>query len=455
VSRSTVLGVAGAAALPLALLAVVRQRPQLDARWENQPAHFWLVLAAAAAAVALGYSVFAAATRRRDARLTLVSLAFVVSAGFLGLHALATPGVLLGANPGFELATPIGLMLGGAFVAASGLELGQTASDRVVRRARLALVVLVAAMALWATLSLARLPPLDGELGGEELNGWQTWLGLVGVVLYAAGSAGYARLYRRRGSRFLFAVTSGFALLAAAMIVIAFAENWRISWWEWHVLMLTAFLLIAGAARSEWHEERFSALYLEQTLAGTRDASVLFADLAGFTSFSERTDPAAVAEMLNAYFGRLVPALEGSGGDVHQLIGDAIMVVFNKDGDQPEHALLAARAALLLQEEAAAIAEAEPEWPRFRVGVNSGLVHAAVRGAERPPQARPGGRHRQPRRPPGERGAGGRGRDRRGHARAASRVRHRATAVAAAGEGQGAARRCLRAPLAAVRGWLG
>ncbi len=381
-SRPAVLGVAAAAALPLLLLALVRQRPRLDVRWENQPAHFWLVLVAAAAAVGLGYAVFAAACRRRDARLVLVALAFVASAGFLGLHALATPGVLLGANPGFELATPVGLLLGGVFVAASGLELGPAASDRVVRLARPALGALVAVMALWAIVSLARLPPLDGEIAGEELNGWQTWLGVVGVLLYAVGSAGYARLYRRRGSRFLFAITAGFALLAAAMIVIAFAENWRISWWEWHVLMLAAFLLIAAAARSEWHEERFSALYLEQTLAGARDASVLFADLAGFTSFSERTNPAAVGEMLNAYFGRLVPALEGLGGDVHQLIGDAIMVVFNKDGDQPEHALLAARAALALQAEAAEIAAAEPDWPRFRVGVNSGVVQATVLGAQ-------------------------------------------------------------------------
>ena len=47
---------------------------------------------------------------------------------------------------------------------------------------------------------------------------------------------------------------------------------------------------IAETARIEWHEERFSALYLDQTLAGARDVSVLLADLAGFTSFSERHD---------------------------------------------------------------------------------------------------------------------------------------------------------------------
>ena len=58
----------------------------------------------------------------------------------------------------------------------------------------------------------------------------------------------------------------------------------------------------------EWHEERFSALYLDETLAGAKDVSILLADLQGFTSFSERHDPAEVAAMLNAYFERARPA---------------------------------------------------------------------------------------------------------------------------------------------------
>ena len=74
-----------------AVFAAVLARPALDGAWENHAAHFWLVLVAAALNVALGYSVAMAARRRRDARLYLVSLAFVTAAGFLGLHALATP----------------------------------------------------------------------------------------------------------------------------------------------------------------------------------------------------------------------------------------------------------------------------------------------------------------------------------------------------------------------------
>lgn len=368
---------------PIALLALVRFRPRLDVSWENHPAHFWLVLVAALLATALGYGVALAARRRRDARLFLISLAFVAGAGFLGLHALSTPGVLIGPNAGFELATPTGLLLGGLLVAASSMDLSASTSASIMRRAAVWLVALAVLMIAWAIVSLAELPPLHDPLQQEELNGWQVALGAVGVASYATASFGYLRIYRRRPARFLFVMSLAFAVLAEAMIVIAYAANWRVSWWEWHVLMLAAFVMISVTARREWHEERFSALYLDETLAGAKEASILFADLQGFTAYSERTAPSQVAGMLNVYFSQLVPLMEELGGEVHQLIGDAIMVGFNKQGDQPDHALLAARAGLALQKDATEIARANPDWPRFRVGVNSGEVMTGVLGGER------------------------------------------------------------------------
>jgi adenylate cyclase len=145
-------------------------------------------------------------------------------------------------------------------------------------------------------------------------------------------------------------------------------------------LMVGAFSAIAASARAEWHEERFSPLYLDETLAGSREASIMFADLQGFTSFSERASPARVATMLNGYFGTLVPLLQRAGGNVHQIIGDAVMVIWNEHDDRPDHAIRAARAALDFQAAAAALAEPHPDWPRFRVGVNSGEVLAGVVG---------------------------------------------------------------------------
>lgn len=126
-----------ALALPLALVILLRSAPGLDARWEVDPVHFWIVLAAGAVNAGLAVAISEAGRRRRDARLLLIGLAFLVSAGFLGLHALATPNVVVdGGSAGFVLATPIGLVLSGAFAAASAVEYRLEASLQIVRGAR-------------------------------------------------------------------------------------------------------------------------------------------------------------------------------------------------------------------------------------------------------------------------------------------------------------------------------
>jgi hypothetical protein len=58
--------------------------------------------------------------------------------------------------------------------------------------------------------SLAQLPPLDDPVQGEQLDGWQSALGVVGMIGYALGAAGYARIYRRRRARFALAVALAF-----------------------------------------------------------------------------------------------------------------------------------------------------------------------------------------------------------------------------------------------------
>jgi class 3 adenylate cyclase len=145
--------------------------------------------------------------------------------------------------------------------------------------------------------------------------------------------------------------------------------------------MLAAFVAIAYCANRQWYEERFSDLYVGNAMK-PRMVSVLFADLQGFTTFSESHDPAEVSEMLNVYFERVIPPIvDEFGGDVDRLIGDAIMATFNRRGDQPDHAVMAGRAAIVLQERASEVADAHPGWPRFRVGVNTGEAVLGVLGA--------------------------------------------------------------------------
>ena len=82
-------------ALPLVGLAILLAAPETDVHWEHHPSHFWLVLITAALNAVLAYATGVAARRRGDRRVHLVSLSFLAASGFLALHALATPGVLL------------------------------------------------------------------------------------------------------------------------------------------------------------------------------------------------------------------------------------------------------------------------------------------------------------------------------------------------------------------------
>ena len=367
-------------AVPLLGLALMLWRPALDVRWENHPAHFWLVLSTALISAILAYATGEAAVRRGDARLLYVSLAFLSSAGFLALHALATPGVLLGrSNVGFAIATPVGVAIGSVFAALSTRDLSGDSAVRNVRIGKRLRLALLGLMIVWGAWSVASLPPLNRP--PQFAEGLPLSLAVPGVLLYAGSAARYVQLWLRRPSLLLLAVPSAFILLAESMIAIAFGRNWHLSWWEWHVLMLVAFGLVALSAQASWREERFAELYLPQTSGGSRDISVLFADLQGFTSFSETHQPNDVTKMLNEYFAVAVPAVKTPyGGEIDRIIGDALMVTFNKRGDQPDHAERAAGAGLALQEATLRLTEEHPDWPRFRVGINSGPVSVSLLG---------------------------------------------------------------------------
>jgi predicted ATPase/class 3 adenylate cyclase len=78
-----------------------------------------------------------------------------------------------------------------------------------------------------------------------------------------------------------------------------------------------------------------------------RDMTVLFSDVRGFSRQAESLTPAATFELLNAYFGRMVPLIQRLGGVVDKYVGDLIMALF----PEPGGADLALRAALAMLRE--------------------------------------------------------------------------------------------------------
>jgi adenylate cyclase len=376
---------AGAVALavPLAGLALLRLQPPLDIMWQHQPSHFWLVFGAALLSAITAYATGSAASERADARVMFVSLAFLSAAGFLALHALATPRVLVAVpSAGFNLSTPVGMAIGSLFAVGSAGNIDGSRSVAALQVGRRLRVVLIALIALWAGFSLLRLPPFDEGAGPERTTGAMLVVAILAILFYLWAAVSYVRLWRHRGGLLPLAMAAAFVLLAEAMVAISLAPNWHLSWWEWHVLMLSGFVLVAWGAHQSWHEERFADIYLDETISGTREMSILFADLKGFTTFSEQHDPGRVTAMLNAYFDVAIPAVvRQQGGIVDRIIGDALMVTFNRKGDQLDHAMRAARAGLAIQEETSRIAALHEGWPRFRVGINSGPVSVSVLGS--------------------------------------------------------------------------
>ncbi len=112
-----------------------------------------------------------------------------------------------------------------------------------------------------------------------------------------------------------------------------------------------------------------------QELGGeVTEATILFADLGGYTAYAGTRVPGEVVALVNAYFGSAVPLIEAAGGTTISLPGDAVLAVFGAPTRQVDHVLRAARAALAIQASGRELSAEHPDWPSFRIGLNSGDV---------------------------------------------------------------------------------
>jgi adenylate cyclase len=115
--------------------------------------------------------------------------------------------------------------------------------------------------------------------------------------------------------------------------------------------------------------------------------SVMFADIRGFTQFSERTEPERVVEVLNEYFTRVTDVILDHGGMIDKYIGDAVMAVFGVPISKEKDAANAVRSALQIQRLVAEMNRdaAARGWPELAVGIgiNTGTATAGNIGSPR------------------------------------------------------------------------
>jgi PAS domain S-box-containing protein len=105
-------------------------------------------------------------------------------------------------------------------------------------------------------------------------------------------------------------------------------------------------------------------------LGGVRqEVTILFADIRGFTAYSENLDPEALVRVLNQHLTLAADAVLDEDGTLDKFLGDAVMAIFNAPLAQPDHTLRAVRAALAMQESITWLHSNLPPHERLSFGV--------------------------------------------------------------------------------------
>jgi adenylate cyclase len=109
-----------------------------------------------------------------------------------------------------------------------------------------------------------------------------------------------------------------------------------------------------------------------------KEMTVLFSDIRGFTTLSEKLEPEKLVAILNEYFTAMTEVILQSGGVLDKFIGDAIMAFWGAPQEAPDHAQRACRTALKM---IAKLEELKKEWSKrdlpeinIGVGINSGQM---------------------------------------------------------------------------------
>ncbi|HKJ71274.1 MAG TPA: adenylate/guanylate cyclase domain-containing protein [Gammaproteobacteria bacterium] len=239
---------------------------------------------------------------------------------------------------------------------------------------------------------------LANVLGGATLRPAPAWgwgLLLVLALLPAAAT----HLLAERQSRRL-AVYAAAAL--AAILLVLLAYRWG-DWWLPLFFPLLGLAAGAGTAEGLLFRERerrarfvrnaFGA-YLSPALVReladhperlelggeTRELTVLFSDIRGFTALSESLAPDELVALLNRFFTPVTEAIQAEGGYVDKYIGDAVMALFNAPVTLPDHADAACRAARRMEQALQAFNahQREQGQPTLDIGIGIHTGEAVV-----------------------------------------------------------------------------
>lgn len=109
-----------------------------------------------------------------------------------------------------------------------------------------------------------------------------------------------------------------------------------------------------------------------------RELSIFFSDIAGFTSISEKLEPARLVSLMNSFLSEMTEIIQRHNGTVDKYIGDAVVAFWNAPVPVADHAYLAVTAGLRCQEKLAELADQYQRdygvAVKMRIGINTAFV---------------------------------------------------------------------------------
>ncbi|MDO9138750.1 MAG: adenylate/guanylate cyclase domain-containing protein [Methylobacter sp.] len=236
---------------------------------------------------------------------------------------------------------------------------------------------------------------LDNLLAGDAIKTYPPWLAFA-IALILACSASYLLVHSKR----MLSLALVFVVFTPLSLLIGFVAYWQS--YDWPVLFVQAAVVLALVNSvilkylTEGREKRaiqtmfqryLSKDYIEilkknpqlLRLGGeTRELSIFFSDIQGFTTISEKLTPEQLVHFLNSYLTDMTDIITDEGGTLDKYEGDAIIAFTNAPLPQDDHAVRMCRSVLKCQRKLAerrdAFFQQTGAWIYNRIGVHSGTV---------------------------------------------------------------------------------
>jgi two-component system, OmpR family, sensor kinase len=295
------------AAGPL-ILFILNWNPALNRTILHDPlVHVQITLTASLLGVILALLVLHVARRAQDGRIFLIGMGFLSTAGIFITHSISTPNVLMsGRGLATSMSGVISLVLGSIFFALSGLNLSPRFNRRLMRHARIWLLVFLAFWLAYNWLFLVSIPTLsagqatttstpaaqstghdrnaDPQVAQHEqpqppapssstsmLNLLRGALVIVGLGCYVFAVGRHSMFYRRSPSRAGLGLTCGMTLFGEALLSQYFSQVYTYSFWLYHIQEFAGFAVISYTVLVAYRRGLTDETLLESLLLpGTR-----------------------------------------------------------------------------------------------------------------------------------------------------------------------------------------